>query len=40
MSRIGKKPVPVPKGVEVELDGSIITVKGPKGALSQEIPAR
>ena len=40
MSRIGKKPVPVPKGEEVELDGSIITVKGPKGALSQEIPAR
>jgi large subunit ribosomal protein L6 len=33
MSRIGKKPIPVPKGVEVKIDGSIVRIKGPKGAL-------
>ena len=33
MSRVAKKPVPVPKGVEVTLDGNLIKVKGPKGAL-------
>ncbi len=33
MSRIGKKPVPVPKGVTVELQGSTVAVKGPKGEL-------
>jgi large subunit ribosomal protein L6 len=38
MSRIGKKPVPVPKGVTVTLDGSKITVKGPKGELSRTLP--
>ena len=31
MSRIGKKPVEIPTGVEVKLDGQTITVKGPKG---------
>ena len=31
MSRIGKKPVEIPSGVEVKLDGQTITVKGPKG---------
>ncbi|MFL6022519.1 MAG: 50S ribosomal protein L6, partial [Marmoricola sp.] len=31
MSRIGKRPVPVPSGVDVQLDGSVVTVKGPKG---------
>jgi len=35
MSRIGKQPVPVPSGVEVKIDGSTVTVKGPKGELSQ-----
>ena len=35
MSRIGKLPVPVPAGVEVAIDGSSVTVKGPKGELSQ-----
>ncbi len=35
MSRIGKKPVSVPAGVEVKLDGSTLTVKGPKGTLEQ-----
>ena len=39
MSRIGKSPVPVPNGVTVTLDGSRITVKGPKGELSRELPA-
>lgn len=33
MSRIGKKPVSIPTGVEVKLSGSMITVKGPKGTL-------
>ena len=35
MSRIGKQPIPVPSGVEVTIDGSTVTVKGPKGTLSQ-----
>lgn len=35
MSRIGKQPIPVPAGVEVKIDGSSVTVKGPKGELSQ-----
>ena len=39
MSRIGKKPVPVPKGVTVNLDGSKISVKGPRGELSRSLPA-
>lgn len=33
MSRIGKLPIPVPDGVEVRVDGSSVTVKGPKGEL-------
>jgi len=33
MSRIGKRPVPIPKGVTTELDGNRLTVKGPKGEL-------
>ena len=37
MSRIGKKPVEIPSGVEVKLDGQKITVKGPKGTLEREI---
>lgn len=35
MSRIGKKPVPVPSGVTVTLDGSTLAVKGPKGELKR-----
>ena len=35
MSRIGKLPIPVPAGVEVTIDGSDVTVKGPKGELSR-----
>lgn len=34
MSRIGKKPVPLPKGVEAKVSGQSVTVKGPKGELS------
>jgi len=34
MSRIGKKPVPVPAGVTATIDGAIISVKGPKGVLT------
>lgn len=34
MSRIGKQPIPVPSGVEVQIDGSSVRVKGPKGELS------
>ena len=37
MSRIGKSPVNIPSGVDVKLDGNLVTVKGPKGTLSQEI---
>jgi large subunit ribosomal protein L6 len=35
VSRIGKQPIPVPAGVEVKIEGSSVTVKGPKGELSQ-----
>ena len=34
MSRIGKKPVTVPAGVDVKIDGTTVTVKGPKGTLT------
>ena len=34
MSRIGKKPIELPKGVEVKQDGNAVTIKGPKGTLS------
>lgn len=37
MSRIGKKPVTIPAGVEVKLDGNTVTVKGPKGTLSYTV---
>ncbi len=37
MSRIGRKPVPIPKGVSAQLDGLRITVKGPKGELSRMV---
>ena len=36
MSRIGKNPITVPAGVEVKVDGSTVTVKGPKGTLTKE----
>ena len=34
MSRIGKQPIPVPSGVEVKIEGTSVSVKGPKGELS------
>ena len=37
MSRIGRLPIPVPSGVEVALDGQLVTVKGPKGTLTHTI---
>ncbi len=36
MSRIGKKPLPIPAGVNVEVKGSTVEVKGPKGTLVEE----
>ena len=39
MSRIGKLPVPVPSGVNVAIDGAVVTVKGPKGTLSHTVAA-
>ncbi len=38
MSRIGKKPIEIPPGVEVNIEGQRITVKGQRGELSREIP--
>ena len=38
MSRIGKRPIPVPAKVTVTIDGQAVTVKGPKGELSRIIP--
>src|SRR5690606_33611105 len=38
MSRIGLSPIPVPSGVDVTIDGAQVTVKGPKGTLSHELP--
>jgi large subunit ribosomal protein L6 len=39
MSRIGKKPVSLPKGVTVTVEGSTVRVKGPKGDLVRTVPA-
>ena len=38
MSRIGKKPIDVPSGVTVTVDGRNVTVKGPRGTLSRSLP--
>lgn len=38
MSRVGKRPVAIPKGVTVTLDGNTATVKGPKGELARTLP--
>ena len=37
MSRVGKKPILVPAGVDVKLNANSITVKGPKGTLSRDL---
>jgi len=38
MSRIGKKPIAIPKGVTVKIDGGAVEVKGPKGQMKQPLP--
>jgi large subunit ribosomal protein L6 len=38
MSRIGRAPIPVPSGVEVTIEPELVSVNGPKGALSERIP--
>jgi large subunit ribosomal protein L6 len=38
MSRIGKKPIPLPKGVSYSVTGNVITVKGPKGTVTNHLP--
>ena len=38
MSRIGKAPVAVPSGVDISIAGRTVTVKGPKGTLTREVP--
>ncbi|MGJ8454964.1 50S ribosomal protein L6 [Pseudothermotoga sp. U03pept] len=38
MSRLGKKPIIVPTGVQVQIEGNTITVKGPKGTLQRSFP--
>ena len=40
MSRIGRKPVEIPAGVEVKTDGHTVTVKGPKGSLTETFNSR
>jgi len=37
MSRVGKMPIPLPQGVDVQIAGSHVTVKGPKGELSRDL---
>jgi large subunit ribosomal protein L6 len=39
LSRVGKRPVPVPKGVNVSLNGAHIDIQGPKGKLALDLPA-
>jgi large subunit ribosomal protein L6 len=38
MSKIGKKPILIPKGVEVKIEGNTVFVKGPKGSLEKKFP--
>ncbi len=39
MSRIGKKPIAIPPGVKVAIEGNLVKVQGPKGALETRLPA-
>ena len=39
MSRIGKKPIPIPQGVKVQVSDGTVRAEGPKGKLSQAVPA-
>src|SRR5579884_627102 len=38
MSRIGRQPIPVPSGVDVQIEPELVRVKGPKGELSERVP--
>jgi large subunit ribosomal protein L6 len=38
MSRIGRKPIPLPKGVVVKIEGTVVAVQGPKGKLDTQLP--
>ncbi len=39
MSRIGRKPIPIPAGVKVQVDGGTVRAEGPKGKVVQPVPA-
>jgi large subunit ribosomal protein L6 len=39
MSRIGKKPIPIPQGVKVHVEGASVRAEGPKGKLAQPVPS-
>ena len=39
MSRIGKKPIRIPSGVKVQIEGATVRAEGPKGKLAQPVPA-
>jgi large subunit ribosomal protein L6 len=39
VSRVGKRPIPIPKGVELRVDGDKVVVQGPRGTLERELPA-
>ena len=39
MSRIGKKPIPLPKEVKVQVEGNVVRVQGPKGTVQKHMPA-
>jgi len=39
MSRIGKKPIAIPKGVTIKIDGNVVALQGPKGKLDTSLPA-
>ena len=38
-SRVGKRPLPLPAGVEIKVAGRTVTAKGPKGSVVREMPA-
>ena len=38
MSRIGRKPIPLPKGVTVKIEGNTVAIQGPKGKLDTQLP--
>ncbi|HET9488520.1 MAG TPA: 50S ribosomal protein L6 [Methylomirabilota bacterium] len=39
MSRIGKQPIPIPKDVKVQIEGEVVRAEGPRGKLTQTVPA-